>query len=239
MQIDHFSFIVNSNKKSNRREKMGEALSIAHILCSRLCHDVITPLSAISTGLELLEENSTPETSEIISLLKKSTTAANQRLSLFRLVFGDSALTSIASIEQLIDRLRGSLDLAKFELTVEKPQASIMEGPEHTHLMRTIACLTFCATEIAPYGGRITWSSRQGEEESLKLALEGATLVLSSEIVEGLTKSSSFAAFTPRTICAYLAAYYANRINYNIRLSQSAPHLVTLSLVSNKAREIP
>ena len=34
-----------------------DSLHLAEHLCSRLCHDLITPIGAINTGLELLQEN--------------------------------------------------------------------------------------------------------------------------------------------------------------------------------------
>ncbi|HEV2000356.1 MAG TPA: histidine phosphotransferase, partial [Xanthobacteraceae bacterium] len=33
-----------------------EALDLAALLCSRLCHDVISPVGAIVNGLEVLED---------------------------------------------------------------------------------------------------------------------------------------------------------------------------------------
>ena len=48
------------------------AMDLAALLCSRVCHDVISPVGAISNGLELLDEGGDPETAEIAMDLIKS-----------------------------------------------------------------------------------------------------------------------------------------------------------------------
>ncbi|MCB1456473.1 MAG: histidine phosphotransferase, partial [Nitratireductor sp.] len=41
------------------------ALDLGALLCSRVCHDIISPVGAIANGLELLDEDSDAETKEI------------------------------------------------------------------------------------------------------------------------------------------------------------------------------
>ena len=37
------------------------ALDLASLLCSRLCHDMLSPVGALSNGLELLRDEKDPE----------------------------------------------------------------------------------------------------------------------------------------------------------------------------------
>ena len=49
------------------------ALDLAALLCSRVCHDLISPVGAIVNGLEVLEEDKDPETRTFaLDLIKKA-----------------------------------------------------------------------------------------------------------------------------------------------------------------------
>jgi histidine phosphotransferase ChpT len=68
-----------------------EALDLAALLCSRVCHDLISPSGAIVNGLEVLEESTDEETrSFALDLIKKSARTASARLQFCRIAFGAS-----------------------------------------------------------------------------------------------------------------------------------------------------
>src|SRR5881628_3638831 len=67
-----------------------DALDLAALLCSRVCHDLISPTGAIVNGLEVLEENGSDEETKsfALELIKKSAKTASARLQFCRLAFG-------------------------------------------------------------------------------------------------------------------------------------------------------
>src|SRR5487761_1817160 len=65
------------------------ALDLAALLCSRVCHDLISPVGAIVNGMEVLEEDKDEETRTFaLDLIKKSARSASARLQFCRLAFG-------------------------------------------------------------------------------------------------------------------------------------------------------
>ncbi len=65
------------------------ALDLAALLCSRVCHDLISPVGAIVNGIEVLEEDNDEETRTFaLDLIKKSSRNASARLQFCRLAFG-------------------------------------------------------------------------------------------------------------------------------------------------------
>src|SRR6202034_4429435 len=75
------------------------ALDLAALLCSRVCHDVISPVGAIVNGLEVLEEDNDADTrSFALDLIKKSANTASAKLQFCRLAFG-AAGSAGASID--------------------------------------------------------------------------------------------------------------------------------------------
>src|ERR671911_2802702 len=66
-----------------------DSLDLAALLCSRVCHDVISPVGAIVNGLEVLEdEKDETMKKHALDLIKKSATQASARLQFSRLAFG-------------------------------------------------------------------------------------------------------------------------------------------------------
>ena len=66
-----------------------DSLDLAALLCSRICHDLISPAGAIVNGLEVLDEGGDAETQKFaMDLIKKSARTASARLQFCRIAFG-------------------------------------------------------------------------------------------------------------------------------------------------------
>lgn len=64
-------------------------MDLAALLCSRVCHDVISPVGAIANGLELLDDDSDEETKQIaMELIRSSAKNASAKLQFCRIAFG-------------------------------------------------------------------------------------------------------------------------------------------------------
>jgi histidine phosphotransferase ChpT len=76
-----------------------EPLDLAAMLCSKVCHDVISPVGAIVNGLEVLEDDADPAMRDIaLDLIKRSAAGASAKLQFCRLAFG-AAGSAGASID--------------------------------------------------------------------------------------------------------------------------------------------
>jgi histidine phosphotransferase ChpT len=65
------------------------ALDLAALLCSRVCHDLISPVGAIINGLEVMEEDKDEQTKAFaLDLIKRSAGQASAKLQFCRLAFG-------------------------------------------------------------------------------------------------------------------------------------------------------
>ncbi len=66
-----------------------EALDFAALLCSRVCHDIISPVGAITNGLEVLDEDGSEDMKAFaFDLIRKSARTASAKLQFARLAFG-------------------------------------------------------------------------------------------------------------------------------------------------------
>src|SRR5581483_3294411 len=66
-----------------------EALDLAALLCSRVCHDIISPVGAVINGLEVLDEDNSEEMKSFaFDLIRRSAKQASAKLQFARLAFG-------------------------------------------------------------------------------------------------------------------------------------------------------
>src|SRR3546814_20124843 len=68
-----------------------ESIDFAALLCSRLCHDLLSPIGALNNGLELLADENDPEMrARCLELLSESARKSANKLKYFRLAFGSA-----------------------------------------------------------------------------------------------------------------------------------------------------
>ena len=83
---------------------------LASLLCSRLCHDLLSPVGAFTNGLELLSDERDPEMRKrCLELLEQSAKISADKLKFFRLAFGAAggfdALVPVDEARSLVDAL--------------------------------------------------------------------------------------------------------------------------------------
>src|SRR5690349_7328736 len=65
------------------------SIDFAGLLCSRLCHDMLSPVGAMMNGLELLADEDDPDMrARCLELLTESARTSADKLKFFRLAFG-------------------------------------------------------------------------------------------------------------------------------------------------------
>ena len=130
-----------------------EGLDLAALLCSRVCHDLISPAGAIVNGLEVLEESDDEETKTFaLNLIKKSARTATARLQFCRIAFGAagsmSAQVDTGDAEQVA---RGFIEDEKVKLTWNVPRALLPKNR-----VKLLLNMLLVAGQAIPRGGALT-----------------------------------------------------------------------------------
>jgi histidine phosphotransferase ChpT len=130
-----------------------EALDLAALLCSRVCHDLISPSGAIVNGLEVLEESKDDETRNFaLDLIKKSARTASARLQFCRMAFG--AAGSAAAQVDLGDAenvARGFVEDEKVKLSWNLSSALLPKNR-----VKLLLNMILVAAQSIPRGGVVT-----------------------------------------------------------------------------------
>jgi len=137
------------------------ALDLAALLCSRICHDLISPVGAIVNGIEVLEEDKDEETKTFaLDLIKKSSRTASAKLQFCRLAFGAAGAAG-AQIElgDAESAARGILDESKTTLTW-----NLQRGPLAKNKVKLLLNMLMIGIGAIPRGGTLTVDALPGGE---------------------------------------------------------------------------
>ncbi|KQM99792.1 MULTISPECIES: histidine phosphotransferase family protein [Sphingomonas] len=178
-------------------------VDFASLLCSRLCHDLLSPVGALNNGLELLADETDPAMrARCMELLADSARASASKLKFFRLAFGaaggfgEEVATREAksAVEGLIAENK-RIELAWLVDEETMPKAAI----------KVLLNLVLIGGESLVRGGRmeIGGEDNAGHLEVV-VKVEGPRLVLDPEIRRTLVDGPGDTAVTPRAAAAYM-----------------------------------
>jgi histidine phosphotransferase ChpT len=130
-----------------------ESLDLAALLCSRVCHDLISPVGAIMNGLEVMEDDKDEETTRFaMDLIKKSARTASAKLQFCRLAFGAAgsagAQIDTGDAEKVT---RGLMEDEKTKLSWNLPR--VLMAKNRVKLLLNMMLL---AAQAIPRGGQLT-----------------------------------------------------------------------------------
>jgi histidine phosphotransferase ChpT len=137
------------------------ALDLAALLCSRVCHDLISPVGAIVNGIEVMEEDKNEETKTFaLDLIKKSAHQASAKLQFCRLAFG-AAGSAGAQIDlgDAEKAARGLIEDGKTTLTWNLPRALLAKNR-----VKLLLNMVLIGAAGIPRGGTLTVEPLPGDE---------------------------------------------------------------------------
>ena len=148
-----------------------DALDLAALLCSRVCHDLISPTGAIVNGLEVLEEGGDAETKSFaLDLIKKSAKTASARLQFCRIAFGAAgsagAQIDLGDAEAMA---RGFIEDDKIKLAWNLARALLPKNR-----VKLLLNMLVIASQTIPRGGTLTVDSvGSGEGMGFRITAAG------------------------------------------------------------------
>ena len=174
-------------------------VDFASLLCSRLCHDLLSPVGALNNGIELLADEHDPEMrARCLDLLAESARASANKLKFFRLAFGAAGgfgdAVDVREARSAIEGLLGTEGRIQLGWMVAEPAL-----PKSA--IKVLLNLALIASDALVRGGRLDVGAEAGE---IVVRAEGPRLVLDPELRTALLGETSDDALTPRAAAAWL-----------------------------------
>jgi histidine phosphotransferase ChpT len=147
------------------------ALDLAALLCSRVCHDLISPVGAIVNGLEVLEEAKDEETKTFaLDLIKKSANTASAKLQFCRIAFGAAGSAGAQIDTGDAEKIsRGFLEDAKTQIAWNLPRLYMAKNR-----VKLVLNMLLIAGQTIPRGGKLTVDPiGEGDAVGIKVTATG------------------------------------------------------------------
>ena len=195
-------------------------MDLAALLCSRVCHDVISPVGAIVNGLEVLEDEKDPEMRAVATdLIKKSAASASARLQFCRLAFG-----AAGSLGASIDTgdaetvTRGIIPGERTTLAWNPPRQFAAKNK-----VKLLLNLCLIAQSAIPRGGVIS-VDLSGHDDSLAMRVEarGANARLASGVADLIAGRPESGAVDAHSIQPYFAGLVARECGMEVAITVEA-----------------
>lgn len=195
------------------------AIDLASLLCSRLCHDLLSPVGALNNGLELMADEPDPEMRErCLELLTESARASANKLKFFRIAFGaGGGYGAMIDTQEARNALEGLFGGDKpVELGWMVAADALPKGA--TKLLLNLALI---AGDALVRGGRLD----VGVEDSdggleMVIRAEGPRILLDPTLRETILRGDEAGEVQPRAAGAWLAHGLAAEAGGQIRLSE-------------------
>jgi histidine phosphotransferase ChpT len=204
---------------------MTSATDLAALLCSRLCHDMLSPVGALSNGLELLADEKDPEMRKrCFELLDQSARISTDKLKFFRLAYGaaggfgddvpsDEPRSLVAGLIAANERV--ALEWAVADPTLPKPAVKVL------------LTLSSIAIDALVRGGTLAiGAERRDGATEIAVRAAGPRVAFDGNIGKALDGSLDLAELSGRTAPAHMIRLLAEELGGGLQYALSAEALV-------------
>lgn len=223
-----FALVLLAPATALTHQTQMNAVELASLLCSRLCHDLMSPVGALNNGIELLNDESDPELRDrCLELLADSAKASANKLKFFRLAFG-----AAGGFGELVDTREARLALEGIFGPEKRIELGWMVADDKMPkgAVKLLLNLAMIAGDSLVRGGKLDIGA-ESNGGSLELAIraEGPRVLFDPALRDMLINGNSNGAHVePRVAGAWLAQALAAEAEGRILISEPSPEMLVL-----------
>lgn len=201
---------------------------LTELLCSRLCHDLISPLSAITNGIELVSEGDKATFDDAIGLIGASARQGTSRLAYFRLALGAGGTesgTAFGIVRKAIDEY---FEDRKLRIAWIDPVPQ-QDAPFERQMRKLLLNLMLVAGECAQRDASIS-AEVVPEKPQIKISITGGRSKLRDDVRTGFDPKLGVDAMTVRNVIAWNSRKLAEGLGLHLTVVEDGQTSVELSV---------
>ena len=211
------------------------SLDLAALLCSRLCHDMLSPIGALNNGLELLASEDDPQMRErCVELLEQSAKVSADKLKFFRLAFGAAGgFGEDVAVEEPREVLaalvsgneRVKLEWATAETTLPKPAVKVLLN------------LGAIGLDALVRGGTLAVGTEtSGDNVEIAVRASGSKVAFDKSVGDALDGTIAASALSGRTAPAFMIRQLVEEQGGGLQYAVTTETLVMGAVIPTPAR---
>ena len=199
-------------------------LDLAALLCSRVCHDIISPVGAIANGLELMDDPDvdTDMKATALDMVRSSAKAATAKLKFCRIAFGASGSAGAhIDLGEAGETAKAFVGDEKIKLDWQAPRENRPKAE-----VKLILNMLMLAMAGIPRGGLITVSV---DGRSFNVSAKGERAKVPqpmADVLQGVTAADTLDA---RMVQPYYARLLAESAGLSLAMAMAADDVVAVT----------
>jgi histidine phosphotransferase ChpT len=205
-------------------------IRLLELLASKICHDLISPVGAVSNGVEILEEMGTDAGDDVTGLISFSAAQAAAKLKTLRTAYGlggaDSSIKP-EDVHKTFGEFIGGDGRVKQDWN---PHAPLGLAQPITGFSKVLMCTLLLTIEALPKGGTI--SVREGGANLTLVEGKGENAGFREGYLDALQQKVNTELLTPKLVHASITGLISTHYGFGLDVDQSGDNTIVLKISS-------
>lgn len=209
-------------------EEETQAVRLAELVASRICHDLISPVSAMANGLEFMEEAGPGAFPDAVDLIRFSSGVASAKLQALRMAYGvggSDPSIALENVRAVIDDLtRADGKISQDWDFSDLPK----KGAMPVGFSKILMCVLLLALESLPRGGRLQVSGDSAG--GVRVCAEGPGGGLREKVDAALVGLVPLEMMEPKLIHPHLTVLLARAYGFSVTVPEQGNDRVVFQM---------
>jgi histidine phosphotransferase ChpT len=188
---------------------------VVELVASRICHDLVSPVGAISNGVELMQEMGDDAGEEAVTLISTSAQQASIRLKCFRLAYGAAGTDKNVGFRDIRDVFLNWLTSGRIEAEFEQGLEVKYSMPPRG-FFKCLLNLMMLVEECSRGEGKISVTALEAGKNGIKVAVAGKQVGFREGAEAALRGETSPDDLDPRSVHAYITGKFAQHFGFKL-----------------------
>ncbi len=193
---------------------------VMELIASRICHDLVSPVGAVSNGVELMQELGDDAGEEAMKLIADSALQASIRLKAFRLSYGAAGTDKNVGFKDIRDVFSDLLKSGRIQAEFE-PDLGVKFSMPPRGFFKVLLNLLVLAEECNHGEGKIAVSALEGNK-GLKILVTGKNPGFREGAEAALRGETAADDLDPRSVHAYVTGKFAQVFDLKLSWTSQA-----------------
>jgi histidine phosphotransferase ChpT len=189
---------------------------VVELLCSRICHDLVSPVAAISNGVELLGELGADGMQDSMGLLNHSARQASVRLQAFRLCYGASGSEALVTGKMIYEAFQQYIESDKVKMEWDLMNA-VPDEDLNPGFFKVLLNVMLFARETLIRGGVVAVTK---DGMKMTVTATGETVTLREGMAEALEGKLDVKDLSPKTVHPFVTHAFSKNFGFPLSMTK-------------------
>lgn len=193
---------------------------VVELIASRICHDLVSPVGAISNGVELVQDLGDDAGDEAMQLIASSAEQASIRLKAFRLSYGAAGTDKNVGFKDIRDAFTELLGEGRVTAEFE-PDLGVKFSMPPRGFFKVLLNLLILAEECNRGEGKISVTAIDGNK-GIRVLVAGTNANFRDGAEDALAGKTAADDLDPRSVHAYVTGIFAKHFGFKLDHSKTS-----------------